>query len=103
MKTSSPSIYKDVHALGSRAQSYMIVALLGMPKSNLCLFLYSVVEDTYHTVVYKELSAFKWIDQASTVSDVNNLKWILKVDDDVLLNIGKLKQFLDRRHRDNQY
>ena len=73
----------------------MIAALLGMPKSNLCLFLYSVVEDTYHTVVYKELSAFKWIDQASTVSDGNNLKWILKVDDDVLLNIGKLKQFLD--------
>ena len=73
----------------------MMAALLGMSKFNLCLFLYSVVEDTYHTVVYKELSAFKWIDQASTVSDVNNLKWILKVDDDVLLNVGKLKQFLD--------
>ena len=35
----------------------------------------------------KLLSAFKWIKEASKLS---KLKWILKLDDDVLLNVEKL-------------
>ena len=82
-------------------------------------FLFQAVEDNYHTVAFKLYSAFKWIYQASTGSDftnqtfiedfgkgegqgpsqnsskTTNLKWILKVDDDVLLNVGKLSEFLD--------
>ena len=70
-------------------------------------------------MAFKLYSAFKWIYQASTGSDftnqtfiedfgkgegqgpsqnsskTTNLKWILKVDDDVLLNVGKLSEFLE--------
>ena len=80
------------------------------------------MEDNYHTVAFKLLSAFKWIYQASTGSDAtngpfigngegqgssqqstktNNLKWILKLDDDVLLNVEKLKQFLETIHEND--
>ena len=83
------------------------------------------MEDNYHTVAFKLLSAFKWIYQASTGSDVtngpfikdignggrqgssqhstktSNLKWILKLDDDVLLNVEKLKQFLETIHEND--
>ena len=82
-------------------------------------FFFQAVEDNYHTVAFKLYSAFKWIYQASTGSDftnqpsiedvskgegqgssqnsskTTNLKWILKLDDDVLLNVGKLSQFLE--------
>ena len=70
-------------------------------------------------MAFKLYSAFKWIYQASTGSDftnqpsiedvakgegqgpsqnsskTTNLKWILKLDDDVLLNVGKLSEFLE--------
>ena len=52
------------------------------------------VEDTYHTVVYKLISAFKWIMDASKYNG-SKLKWILKLDDDVLLDINELKQFTE--------
>ena len=50
------------------------------------------VEDNYHTVSYKLFAAFKWILNASQVSP-NHLQWILKLDDDVLLNLKQLSTF----------
>ena len=51
------------------------------------VFRISEVNDNYHTVGLKLLSAFKWIKEAFKLS---KLKWILKLDDDVLLNVEKL-------------
>ena len=45
-------------------------------------------------VVFKLISAFKWISDASKYNG-NKLKWILKLDDDVLLDIRKLNKFFD--------
>ena len=53
------------------------------------------VEDNYQTVVFKLVSAFKWISEASK-SNGDNLKWILKLDDDVLININELKIFIEQ-------
>ena len=53
----------------------------------------SDVEDNYKTVVFKLVSAFKWISDASKYNG-NNLKWILKIDDDVLLGIQELEKFI---------
>ena len=52
-------------------------------------FFVTEVEDTYHTVGLKLLSAFKWIYKASGQPN-SKLKWILKLDDDVLLNVNML-------------
>ena len=51
------------------------------------------MEDTYHTVGLKLLSAFKWINKASSQPN-SKLKWILKLDDDVLLNVDMLMNHL---------
>ena len=58
------------------------------------------VHDSYHTVGFKLLSAFKWINEASKISKP---KWILKLDDDVLLNVEKLKNILQNfeAHKQN--
>jgi len=53
------------------------------------------VEDNYHTVGFKLISAFNWIFDASNATEDSNLKWILKMDDDVLLNTKELKNYID--------
>ena len=58
------------------------------------------VEDNYKTVVFKLVSAFKWISDASKYNG-NNLKWILKMDDDVLLGIQELEKFIKNIPRDD--
>ena len=45
-------------------------------------------------VVFKLISAFKWISDASKYNG-NKLKWILKLDDDVLLDIRELNKLFD--------
>ena len=57
------------------------------------------IEDKYHTVVFKLGSAFKWISDASKFNG-NNLEWILKLDDDVLLDVNELKKFIDQIRQD---
>ena len=57
--------------------------------------LFLVVEDNYHTVGFKLISAFNWIFDASNATEDSNLKWILKMDDDVLLNTKELKNYID--------
>ena len=41
------------------------------------------------------ISAFNWIFDASNATEDSNLKWILKMDDDVLLNTKELKNYID--------
>ena len=53
------------------------------------------MEDNYHSVSLKLLSAFKWISKASQRQG-GQLKWILKMDDDVLLNLKALQVFIQR-------
>ena len=54
--------------------------------------MFLAVTDDYHTVSYKLISAFRWLSIAS--KSAKNLQWILKVDDDVLLNIEVVKKFI---------
>ena len=49
-------------------------------------------EDSYRTVPEKLLSSFYWTTMLSTSS---KLKWIVKLDDDVLLNVQRLDLFLN--------
>ena len=41
---------------------------------------------------YKLLSAFRWLSIAS--KSTKNLEWILKLDDDVLINVEFVKKFI---------
>ena len=45
-------------------------------------------------VIFKLISAFKWVSDASKYNG-NKLKWILKMDDDVLLDIQELNKFIN--------
>ena len=57
-------------------------------------FLFSDVEDTYHTVAFKLISAFKWISKSSKVMKNDGLEWILKLDDDILLDFDQLQKYI---------
>ena len=52
--------------------------------------------DNYNTVGYKLLSAFRWLTMASKATRDNKLEWILKLDDDVLLNVVVVKKFIQQ-------
>ena len=56
-------------------------------------FYHLEIEDTYHTVGLKLLSAFKWLREFSKSSE---LQWILKLDDDVLINFERLVKFVNQ-------
>ena len=49
-------------------------------------------EDTYTSTSLKMLSSLYWISQ---IHQNSKLKWIVKIDDDVLLNVKKLDSYLD--------
>ena len=51
-------------------------------------------EDTYHTVGMKLLAAFYWLHR---INADNKLKWIIKLDDDVLVNMPMVDKFI-RKH-----
>lgn len=55
-------------------------------------------EDSYNTVIIKEINAFNWVLKAYENS--SKLKWIMKMDDDVLLNIPELKTVLKTHEED---
>ena len=57
-------------------------------------------EDSYRTVPEKLLSSFYWMSLLSTNS---KLKWIVKLDDDVLLNVQRLDLFLNNTITDAIY
>ena len=50
------------------------------------------VEDNYHNVGLKLLSSFNWINGIQ--DDLTKLKWIIKLDDDVIVNITMLDEYL---------
>lgn len=53
----------------------------------------SQVEDTYMTLMLKEISGFYWITKAFNTSS-HSLKWIVKIDDDVLMHPWKFEEIL---------
>ena len=57
------------------------------------------VEDNYHTVGLKLLSSFRWITQ---LKHKNDLKWIIKIDDDVFVNVRKLDSYLTNKNINRQ-
>ena len=48
------------------------------------------VEDNYHAVGLKLLSSFNWI---SKLNNVPNLKWVSKMDDDMMVNFTKYDEY----------
>jgi hypothetical protein len=61
------------------------------------------VEDTYRTVILKELSAFKWvIDSYNGYNGTSKLKWVIKMDDDVILNPWATRNFLRKQDPDKK-
>ena len=57
------------------------------------------VEDNYHTVGIKLLSSFNWIRQLKHIKD---LKWIMKIDDDIMVNFTRLDKYLTSENIDQQ-
>ena len=52
-------------------------------------------EDTYSTVILKEVSAFQWIqDSYDAHRTTSKLKWVIKMDDDVIINPSNLQKVL---------
>ena len=49
-------------------------------------------EDTYNSTSLKMLSSLYWISQ---INQNSKLKWIVKIDDDVLLNFERLDSYLN--------
>ena len=54
------------------------------------------VEDNYHTVGIKLLSSFNWIRQLKHIKD---LKWIMKIDDDIMVNFTRLDKYLTSENK----
>ena len=48
------------------------------------------VEDNYHTVGLKLLSSFDWLQKLT----LPNLKWVVKLDDDMIVNQTRLDEHL---------
>ena len=57
----------------------------------------TTTEDTYRTVGLKIISALYWF---SKVNSKSSLEWIVKVDDDVLVNVDCLDRYLSNQHID---
>ena len=53
------------------------------------------VVDNYHTVGLKMISAFKWITE---LKNNGNLKWIIKMDDDILIKFATLDSYLSSKN-----
>ena len=56
---------------------------------------FSDVQDTYRTVPLKLISAFYWLIKSADLKK-SNLQWILKLDDDILLNLYSLETLLSQ-------
>ena len=69
------------------------ISFLIKKKSKIIPISFLEVEDTYHTVALKLLSSFKWLREFSKSSE---LQWILKLDDDVLINFERLVKFVNQ-------
>ena len=53
-------------------------------------------EDTYNTVILKQINAFHWVLTAyAQWQNVSKLKWVIKMDDDVVVSPTNLQNILD--------
>ena len=57
----------------------------------------SKVDDTYKTVGLKLLSSFYWIKNLH----LDQLQWIVKLDDDIIFNIYQLDEYLSTPNATN--
>ena len=57
------------------------------------------VADNYHTVGLKMFSAFNWITQ---LKNSNDLKWIMKIDDDITVNFTRLDSYLTNENTNHE-
>ena len=57
------------------------------------------VADNYHTVGLKMFSAFNWITQ---LKNSNDLKWIIKIDDDITVNFTRLDSYLTNENTNHE-
>ena len=54
-------------------------------------------EDSYYTVILKEISAFHWIlESYKAHRSESRLKWVIKMDDDVIINPINLQRLLQQ-------
>lgn len=61
----------------------------------------SETEDSYYTVILKEISAFQWIwSSVNATQGQNKLKWVVKIDDDVILNPVEFNKILISSEKD---
>ena len=61
-------------------------------------FIVPNVEDNYHTVALKLLSAFYWIGSLGST----RLKWIIKMDDDIYINVTKFDEYFVSQNLDQE-
>ena len=59
-----------------------------------------MTEDSYRTVSMKLLSSFYWV---SLLNKTSKLKWIIKLDDDVILNVQRLDELMKTTQPDEIY
>ena len=100
------NFYRDaiVKSLNSRDLKYKLIFLFGMRDSNEKIYddiefeneihhdlVLPMVQDSYQTAALKLLSSFYWI---SEIPKQNKLKWVVKIDDDVLLNVEKFDTYV---------
>ena len=101
------NFYRDtiVKSLKNKDLKYKLIFLFGMRDSNEKIhddiefeneihrdLVLPMVQDSYQTAALKLLSSFYWISQ---IPKQNKLKWIVKIDDDVLLNVKKFNTYVE--------
>ena len=81
-------IYNKNYETGAKDEEIKAVAIENQKYHDMLL---PNVEDNYHTVGLKMFSAFHWITQLRNNTD---LKWIMKIDDDITVNFTRLDNYL---------
>ena len=59
-----------------------------------------LTEDTYHTVGMKLLATFYWLSKVDRSKSA--LKWIVKLDDDVIVNMKNLDKFMMQHFQEDK-
>ena len=54
--------------------------------------MFSDIEDTYFTLHFKTLASIGWIGRS--VKGKSKIKWVFKIDDDVLVNHWRLESYI---------
>ena len=89
-------IYNKNYETGAKDEEIKAVAIENQKYHDMLL---PNVEDNYHTVGLKMFSAFHWIMQLRNNTD---LKWIMKIDDDIMVNFTRLDTYLSKENINHQ-